>query len=38
VDQKVEHDLYYVRHYSMWLDMWILVKTIPAVISQDGAF
>ncbi len=38
VDQKVEHDLYYVRNYSMWLDMWILVKTIPAVIGQDGAY
>ena len=37
VDQKVEYDLYYVRNYSAWLDAWILIKTIGAVLSRRGA-
>jgi exopolysaccharide biosynthesis polyprenyl glycosylphosphotransferase len=38
VEQKVEFDLYYVRNYSLTLDLWILVKTIGAVLSRRGAF
>jgi exopolysaccharide biosynthesis polyprenyl glycosylphosphotransferase len=38
VEQKVEFDLYYVRNYSLWLDLWILVKTVSAVLSRRGAF
>jgi len=36
--QKIEDDLYYIEHYSLWLDLWILIKTIPAVLKADGAF
>ena len=38
VEQKVEFDLYYVRNYSLAMDLWIIVKTIGAVISRRGAF
>jgi lipopolysaccharide/colanic/teichoic acid biosynthesis glycosyltransferase len=38
VEQKVELDLYYVRNYSLGLDMLILLKTIGAVLSRRGAF
>jgi len=38
VEQKVEFDLYYVRNYSLALDLWILVKTVGAVLSRRGAF
>jgi len=38
VEQKVEFDLYYVRNYSLALDIWILFKTVGAVLSQRGAF
>jgi exopolysaccharide biosynthesis polyprenyl glycosylphosphotransferase len=38
VEQKVEHDLYYVRNCSVWLDVRILFKTIRAVLSRQGAF
>ncbi|WP_169237261.1 sugar transferase [Candidatus Roseilinea sp. NK_OTU-006] len=34
----VEDDLYYIRHYSLWLDVLILLKTVPAVLSGRGAF
>ena len=38
VDRKIEDDLYYIEHYSLWLDLKILWKTIPAVIRGEGAF
>jgi exopolysaccharide production protein ExoY len=31
-DERIRLDFYYVRHWSMWLDLKILVKTIPAVL------
>jgi len=33
-----EDDLYYVQHYSIWLDLQILLRTIWVVIRGDGAF
>ena len=33
-----EDDLYYVQHYSIWLDIQILVKTILVVIRRKGAY
>ncbi len=38
VDRKIEDDLYYIEHYSLWLDLKILWKTVPAVIRGEGAF
>jgi lipopolysaccharide/colanic/teichoic acid biosynthesis glycosyltransferase len=31
-------DTYYVRNWSLWLDIVILVRTIRTVISRHGAF
>ena len=33
-----EEDLYYVQHYSIWLDIQILVKTVWVVIRGKGAY
>jgi exopolysaccharide biosynthesis polyprenyl glycosylphosphotransferase len=33
-----EDDLYYVYNYSIWLDLWILIRTPFSVISGQGAF
>ena len=30
-------DLEYIDRWSFWLDLWILVKTIPAVFTGRGA-
>lgn len=30
-------DLEYVDRWSLWLDLWILLRTIPAVLSGKGA-
>jgi exopolysaccharide biosynthesis polyprenyl glycosylphosphotransferase len=33
-----EEDLYYIKNYSIWLDLQILWRTVKVVISQYGAF
>jgi lipopolysaccharide/colanic/teichoic acid biosynthesis glycosyltransferase len=35
---NTEDDLYYVQHYSLLLDIYILIRTIPIVLSGSGAF
>ena len=38
-DDRVQLDMYYVRNYSVWLDLQILfVQTIPAVLRGRGAY
>lgn len=36
-DEMVRLDLYYAEHWSPWLDLKILIRTIPAVFSGRGA-
>jgi exopolysaccharide biosynthesis polyprenyl glycosylphosphotransferase len=38
LQEHIEDDLYYVQHYSLWLDMQILLRTVGAVISGRGAY
>lgn len=35
--RRVQLDNWYVRNWSLWHDVVILVKTIPAVLAQKGA-
>jgi len=35
---NTEDDLYYVQHYSIWLDLQILARTVWAVIRRKGAY
>jgi lipopolysaccharide/colanic/teichoic acid biosynthesis glycosyltransferase len=35
---NTQDDLYYIQHYSIWLDLQILLKTILVVIRGRGAF
>lgn len=37
ITTQQELDMYYVRNWSLWLDLFILVRTIPAVLKQRGA-
>lgn len=36
--QRVDLDSWYVQNWSLWRDIVILCKTIPAVIRRDGAY
>ena len=38
LDDLVRLDFTYLENWSIWLDISIIVKTIPAVISRRGAF
>ncbi len=35
---NTQYDLYYIRNYSLWLDLKILFKTIGVVIRGQGAY
>ena len=37
-DDLVRLDFYYIENWSIWLDISILVKTIPAVLAGRGAY
>lgn len=37
-DEMVRLDLYYAEHWSPWLDLKILLRTIPAVLTGRGAY
>ena len=34
--QKLMYDLYYIKHYSIWLDIKIIYKTILVVLGKKG--
>src|SRR5205823_6061535 len=37
-DDLVRLDFYYLENWSIWLDISILAKTLPAVIARRGAY
>ncbi len=36
--QRALYDVYYVRNWSIWLDIYILLRTVWVVVSRDGAY
>lgn len=36
--ERVRLDMYYIRNYTIWLDLQILLETIPAVLRGRGAY
>ena len=37
-EERVNLDAYYVRNWSVWLDLYILIKTIWVVMRGEGAY
>ena len=37
-DERVRLDMYYIRNWSIWLDLQLILQTIPAVLKGRGAY
>jgi lipopolysaccharide/colanic/teichoic acid biosynthesis glycosyltransferase len=37
-EKMVELDVYYARNWSLWLDLQILIRTIPVILGGKGAY
>ncbi|MFZ6028846.1 MAG: sugar transferase [Chloroflexota bacterium] len=37
-EERVQLDMYYVRNWSIWLDIQIVLQTIPAILKGRGAY
>ncbi|MFT6097647.1 MAG: lipopolysaccharide/colanic/teichoic acid biosynthesis glycosyltransferase [Arenicella sp.] len=37
-EQQVKLDIQYIEKQNLWFDLWVLLKTIPAVLKARGAY
>ncbi len=37
-EERVRLDMFYIRNYSIWLDLQLILQTIPVVFSGRGAY
>lgn len=37
-EERIRLDMYYINNWSFWLDIMIILKTIPAVLGKKGAY
>ncbi|HHY95282.1 MAG TPA: sugar transferase [Firmicutes bacterium] len=37
-DERIRHDIWYVDHWSFWLDLSILLCTVPVVLTRQGLY
>jgi len=36
-ERRIDMDVHYVQNWSIWLDVYLLVRTIPTVLTGEGA-
>jgi len=37
MEARIQYDLDYLRNWSLWLDLWIILKTIKVVLGRENA-
>ena len=37
-EERIRLDMYYIRNWTIWMDIYLLLATIPAVIKKKGAY
>ena len=37
-EERISFDTYYIQNWSIWLDIWILIKTVWVVLNGKGAY
>lgn len=37
-EERISFDTFYIQNWSIWLDIWILIKTVWVVINGKGAY
>lgn len=37
-EERVRMDMFYIDHWSIWLDLWIFIKTFWKVLRAEGAY
>lgn len=37
-DDRVKLDMYYIRNWSIWMDLRIILKTLTVLVSNEGAY
>jgi lipopolysaccharide/colanic/teichoic acid biosynthesis glycosyltransferase len=37
-EERVRLDMHYIRNWSIWLDLQVIWRTIPAVLRSKGAY
>jgi putative colanic acid biosynthesis UDP-glucose lipid carrier transferase len=37
MEARIQHDLDYLRNWSVWLDLWIILKTVKVVLARENA-
>lgn len=37
-EERVQLDSFYIQNWSIWLDLWILIKTVWVVLNGKGAY
>ena len=37
-EERVRLDMYYIRNWSLWLDLQLIFQTIPVVLNGHGAY
>jgi putative colanic acid biosynthesis UDP-glucose lipid carrier transferase len=37
MEARIQHDLDYLRNWSLWLDLWIILRTVKVVLTRENA-